>query len=150
MIKLMEMTMPITVCTEQLSMRTKGYTDIINITPGVQRFVDDNKLVEGQILIFINGSTAAISTVEYEPGLLKDIPESLDKIAPMNKRYHHDDTWHDGNGYAHVRSTLMGSSFTVPVVDGRLVLGTWQQIILLDFDNGPRNRNVTLQFIGEN
>ena len=142
--------MPITVCTEQLSMRTKGYTDIINITPGVQRFVDDNKLVEGQILIFINGSTAAISTVEYEPGLLKDIPESLDKIAPMNKRYHHDDTWHDGNGYAHVRSTLMGSSFTVPVVDGRLVLGTWQQIILLDFDNGPRNRNVTLQFIGEN
>jgi secondary thiamine-phosphate synthase enzyme len=105
--------------------------------------------VEGQLLIFINGSTAAISTVEYEPGLLKDIPDALDKIAPMNTRYHHDDTWHDGNGYAHVRSTLMGSSFTVPVFEGRLVLGTWQQIILLDFDNSPRNRNVTLQFIGE-
>ena len=141
--------MSISVCTEQLSMRTKGFTDVINITPGVQKFVDDNKLAEGQILIFINGSTAAISTIEYEPGLLQDIPETLDKIAPMNTRYHHDDTWHDGNGYAHVRSTLMGSSFTVPVVEGRLVLGTWQQIILLDFDNGPRNRNVTLQFIGE-
>lgn len=141
--------MPITVCTEQLSMRTKGFTDIINITPGVQKFVDNNNLTEGQILIFINGSTAAISTIEYEPGLLQDIPEVLEKISPMNVRYHHDDTWHDGNGYAHVRSTLMGSSFTVPVVEGRLVLGTWQQIILLDFDNGPRNRNVTLQFIGE-
>lgn len=141
--------MSIVVCTEQLSVRTKGYTDIINITPGVKKFVEDNNLVEGQILIFINGSTAAISTIEYEPGLLQDIPETLDKIAPMNTRYHHDDTWHDGNGYAHVRSTLMGSSFTVPVVEGKLILGTWQQIILLDFDNGPRNRNITLQFIGE-
>ena len=111
--------------------------------------MDDNNLIEGQVLVFINGSTAAISTIEYEPGLLKDIPETLDKIAPMNTSYHHDDTWHDGNGYAHVRSALMGSSFTVPVVEGKLVLGTWQQIILLDFDNGPRNRNVTLQFIGE-
>lgn len=141
--------MSIVVCTEQLSVRTKGYTDIINITPGVKKFVEDNNLVEGQVLVFINGSTAAISTIEYEPGLLQDIPETLDKIAPMNTRYHHDDTWHDGNGYAHVRSTLMGSSFTVPVVEGKLILGTWQQIILLDFDNGPRNRNITLQFIGE-
>ncbi|MEJ2055198.1 MAG: secondary thiamine-phosphate synthase enzyme YjbQ [Calditrichaceae bacterium] len=141
--------MAIILKTEQIVLKTKGYTDIINITPGVQKFVDDNGLVEGQLLIFINGSTAAISTVEYEPGLLKDIPDALDKIAPMNTRYHHDDTWHDGNGYAHVRSTLMGSSFTVPVFEGRLVLGTWQQIILLDFDNSPRNRNVTLQFIGE-
>jgi len=141
--------MAITVYTDQLSFKTRGYTDIINITPGVQKFIDNNNLVEGQILIFINGATAAISTVEYEPGLLQDIPEILDKIAPMNKRYHHDDTWHDGNGYAHIRSTLMGSSFTAPVINGRLALGTWQQIILLDFDNGPRNRNVTLQFIGE-
>lgn len=141
--------MSITIYTEQLSIKTKGYTDIINITPEVQKYVVDNKLIEGQILIFINGSTAAISTIEYEPGLLQDIPEILDKIAPMNKRYHHDDTWHDGNGYAHIRSTLIGSSFTVPVVNDRLVLGTWQQIILLDFDNNPRNRNVTLQFIGE-
>ncbi len=141
--------MSITIYTEQLSIKTKGYTDIINITPEVQKYVVDNKLIEGQILIFINGSTAAISTIEYEPGLLQDIPEILDKIAPMNKRYHHDDTWHDGNGYAHIRSTLIGSSFTVPVVNDRLVLGTWQQIILLDFDNNPRNRNVTLQFISE-
>ena len=141
--------MAISICTEQLSMKTQGYTDIINITPGVQKFVDNNSLIEGQLLISINGSTAAISTVEYEPGLIQDIPEILDKIAPMNKRYHHDDTWHDGNGYAHIRSALMGTSFTVPVINSRLVLGTWQQIILLDFDNGPRNRNITLQFIGE-
>lgn len=141
--------MSISICTDQLSIRTKGFTDIIDITPGIKKFVENNNLIEGQILIFINGSTAAISTVEYEPGLLQDIPEILDKIAPMNTSYHHDNTWHDGNGYAHIRSTLMGSSFTVPVIDSRLVLGTWQQIVLLDFDNGPRNRSVTMQFIGE-
>ena len=141
--------MPVAVYTEHLSVKTKGYTDIINLTPGIKKFVEQNKLIEGQILVFINGSTAAISSIEYEPGLLQDIPDALEKIAPMNVRYHHDDTWHDGNGYAHVRSTFIGSSFTVPVVNGKLVLGTWQQIILLDFDNGPRNRNVTLQFIGE-
>ncbi|WP_456442941.1 secondary thiamine-phosphate synthase enzyme YjbQ [Caldithrix abyssi] len=115
----------------------------------MRQFVKEKHLKEGQLLIFINGSTAAISTVEYEPGLLQDIPEMMEKIAPMNRRYHHDDTWHDGNGYAHLRSTLTGTSFTVPVIDGQLVLGTWQQIILLDFDNTSRQRRVALQFVGE-
>ncbi|NOX88783.1 MAG: YjbQ family protein [Calditrichaeota bacterium] len=126
-----------------------GFNDIIDITPQVRKFVRDKKLKEGQLLIFINGSTAAISTVEYEPGLLKDIPEMMEKIAPMNRRYHHDDTWHDGNGYAHLRSTLTGTSFTAPVINGELILGTWQQIILIDFDNSSRHRRVVLQFVGE-
>ena len=137
------------VCTGKVETSSKGFNDIINITDGVQEFIEKNKLREGQLLVFINGSTAAISTIEYEPGLLHDFPELMEKIAPMNQRYHHDDTWHDGNGYAHLRSTLMNTSLTVPVLDGRLVLGTWQQIILIDFDNRSRHRVVTLQFIGE-
>ena len=141
--------MPFIVKTDRISLHTKGFNDIINITNDVREFVNKNHLKEGQLLVFVDGSTAAISTVEYEPGLMRDIPEALEKIAPMNTRYHHDDTWHDGNGYAHVRSTLMGTSFAVPVENGHLVLGTWQQIILLDFDNRPRNRNIVLQFMGE-
>jgi secondary thiamine-phosphate synthase enzyme len=135
--------------TDFTSFQTKGFNDIIDITPAVQRFINDNALNEGSILIFIPGSTAAISTIEYEPGLIQDLPERMEKIAPIKDRYHHDDTWHDGNGYAHIRSTLMGPSFTVPVINGRLNLGTWQQIILVDFDNRPRNRRVTMQFTGE-
>lgn len=141
--------MSFSVVSSRLSVHTRGYNDIINLTDKVRAFVREHQLKEGHLLIFIDGSTAAISTVEYEPGLLRDIPEALEKIAPMNKRYHHDDTWHDGNGYAHVRSTLMGTSFTVPVVGGQLLLGTWQQIILLDFDNTSRHRQVLLQFTGE-
>lgn len=141
--------MAIDTVNSKIKVNTKGYTDIVNLTGDIDQFVRHEGLIEGQLLIFINGSTAAISTVEYEPGLLKDIPEILNKIAPMNARYHHDDTWHDGNGYAHIRSTLMSPSLVVPVIEGRMVLGTWQQIILLDFDNGARNREVTLQFVGQ-
>jgi secondary thiamine-phosphate synthase enzyme len=134
---------------EKVKFSTKGFTDILNITNEVHHFVSKNKCQQGQVLIFIDGSTAAISTIEYEPGLLRDLPEFLEKIIPMDKNYHHDQTWHDGNGYAHLRSTLIGTSMTVPVIDGRVVLGTWQQIILIDFDNGPRQRNVILQFVGD-
>lgn len=141
--------MALTTCHGTIEVSSKGFNDIIDITPHVRQFVKENGLKEGQLLVFINGSTAAISTIEYEPGLLKDLPEMMENIAPMNKRYHHDDTWHDGNGYAHLRSTLTGASFTVPVIEGRLVLGTWQQIILIDFDNSPRHRSVVLQFVGE-
>ncbi|RLD10503.1 YjbQ family protein [candidate division KSB1 bacterium] len=132
-----------------VSVSTKGFNDIIDITPQIKNLVRENDLYNGQLLIFINGSTAAISTIEYEPGLLRDLPEMMEKIAPMNRRYHHDDTWHDGNGYAHLRSTLTGTSFTVPVIEGQVVLGTWQQIILIDFDNTARHRSVVLQFVGE-
>ncbi len=141
--------MAISVCHGSVEVSTRGFNDIIDLTPQVRRFVREEKLKEGQLLIFINGSTAAISTIEYEPGLLKDLPEMMETIAPMKRAYHHDQTWHDGNGYAHLRSTLMGTSFTVPVIDGQLVLGTWQQIILVDFDNTARRRSVVLQFVGE-
>jgi len=136
------------VITERFPVRTKGFNDIINITEPAHNFVQKNNIKEGHLLIFIDGSTAAISTIEYEPGLLQDLPELMEKFAPMNQRYHHDDTWHDGNGYAHLRSTLIGTSFTVPVLDGRLVLGAWQQIILIDFDNTYRQRQIIFQFVG--
>ncbi len=137
------------VLTDRLAFSTKGFNDIINITDDARKFITKNDLKEGQLLLFIDGSTAAITTLEYEPGLIKDLPEFFEKFAPMHQRYHHDETWHDGNGYAHLRSALVGPSFTVPVVNGRLVLGTWQQIILLDFDNSPRQRGVVAQFTGE-
>ncbi len=134
--------------TKKVGMKTRGFNDIINLTEYAREFVSENSFLEGQLLVFIAGATAAISTIEYEPGLIQDLPEMLDRIAPMNKQYHHDDTWHDGNGYAHLRSALMGPSLIIPVADGKLDLGTWQQIILIDFDNRPRSRSVTFQFTG--
>lgn len=134
--------------TKKVGMKTCGFNDIINLTDHARDFIRENDFSEGQLLIFIAGATAAISTIEYEPGLIKDLPEMLDRIAPMNKRYHHDDTWHDGNGYAHLRSALMGPSLIIPVINGKPDLGTWQQIILIDFDNRPRTRSVTFQFTG--
>lgn len=136
------------VITKQVGKSTKGFNDIVDLTHDIEQFISDQNLIEGQMLVFINGATAAISTVEYEPGLLKDIPKALERIAPMNERYHHNDTWHDGNGYAHVRSTLMSPMVILPVYKNKLVRGTWQQVVLLDFDNRPRQRNVTIQFTG--
>jgi len=137
------------VITQRLPFSTKGFNDIVDITPAAQDFIIQNKLQHGQLLLFVDGSTAAITTIEYEPGLLQDLPDMLDRIVPMQRSYHHDDTWHDGNGYAHLRSALVGASFTVPVLKSRLLLGAWQQIILLDFDNRPRQRRVVAQFCGE-
>jgi len=136
------------VITKQIGKSTNGFNDIVDLTHDIEQFISDQNLIEGQMLVFINGATAAISTVEYEPGLLKDIPKALERIAPMNERYHHNDTWHDGNGYAHVRSTLMSPMVILPVYKNKLVRGTWQQVVLLDFDNRPRQRNVTIQFTG--
>ncbi len=137
------------VITRQIQKSSKGFNDMVDLTREIEHFVSEESLREGQMLVFINGATASISTVEYEPGLLKDVPDMLERIAPMDMRYHHNDTWHDGNGYAHARSTLMGPMVILPVYKNRLVRGTWQQIILLDFDNCPRTRTITLQFTGE-
>jgi secondary thiamine-phosphate synthase enzyme len=106
-------------------------------------------LSEGQITVFAPGATAGITTIEYEPGLIRDFPEALEKIAPSSKRYHHDDTWGDGNGHGHVRASLIGPSLTVPFQKGRLLLGTWQQIVLVDCDTRPRKRDVAVQVMGE-
>ena len=134
-----------TIVTEKLNIKTKGFTDIINITDQIQDIVKNKNIGEGQILVYVPGSTASITTVEYEPGLLRDLPEAFEKIAPMNKNYHHDESWRDGNGYAHVRASMIGNSEVFPVLKSEVVLGTWQQIVLIDFDNKPRIRNVYIQ-----
>jgi len=127
---------------------TEGHNDIIDVTPQVEKILSESGLNEGSALVFAPGSTAGITTIEYEPGLLKDYTEFFEKLIPSNKNYEHDNTWHDGNGYAHIRSSLQGASFTVPFANGKLLLGTWQQIILLDFDNRPRQRKIIVQLMG--
>lgn len=132
-----------------LPVSTRGFNDLIDISSSVQKIVSNTNVKNGQATIFVSGSTAGITTIEYEPGLLKDLPAAFDKIAPMNVRYHHDDRWGDGNGYAHVRAALLGASLVVPISEGKLALGTWQQIVLIDFDNRPRQREVIVQVMGE-
>ena len=137
------------VSTQKIHLETKGHTDIVDITGKVADALAESELHNGILIVFVPGSTGGVTTIEYEPGLLQDIPEALEKLAPTGIRYHHDDTWGDGNGYAHVRAALMGASFTVPFTDGRMILGTWQQIVLIDFDNRSRNRELIVQVIGE-
>ena len=138
-----------TIITEHIHFNTKGFTDVIDITPEVKSLLNKHRLKDGQVTVFVGGSTGGITTIEYESGLLKDLPEALEKIAPTGKTYHHDRTWGDGNGSAHIRSALVGPSLTIPFDGGNLLLGTWQQIVFLDFDNRPRSRDVIAQFIGE-
>lgn len=128
---------------------TRGGTDILDITGEVEKIAAESRLKEGSALIFISGSTAAITTVEYESGLLSDLRDAFERIAPSNLEYAHNRRWQDGNGRAHVLAALMGPSLLVPIKSGRLHLGTWQQIVLLDFDNRPREREVSVQIIGE-
>lgn len=134
--------------THNFSLKTKGKTDILDITNFVQSIINSSGFIEGSALIFTGGSTAGITTIEYEPGLLDDYPKFFEKIIPSNIKYKHDETWHDGNGHSHIRAALQGASFTVPFANGNLLLGTWQQIILIDFDNRPRKRNIIVQIMG--
>lgn len=137
------------ILTDKLTVNTKGSCDIVNITDEVQAFINKQKVLEGNVTVFVVGSTASISTVEYEPGLKKDIPQILDKLVPSKQKYFHNDTWGDNNGHAHIRSTIIGCSQTIPFSNGELMLGTWQQIVLIDFDDRPRVRKVIVQLIGE-
>ncbi len=137
------------IITDSIELSTKGHTDIKDITKDVQNVLAKSGLQEGNLTVFISGSTAGITTIEYEPGLLKDLPEAFEKFAPTGVTYHHDATWGDGNGYAHVRAALLGASFTAPFKEGRLLLGTWQQVVVIDFDNRPRNRRVVVQMVGK-
>jgi secondary thiamine-phosphate synthase enzyme len=131
------------------SVKTGGLCDIIDITGHVARIISGSKMKSGLVNIFVAGSTASISTMEFEPNLVKDMKEALEKIAPENKTYHHKETWHDDNGFSHVRATLMKPEITVPFENKKLVLGMWQQIILLDFDERPRNREIRVTVLGE-
>jgi len=136
--------------TEKISVRTKGNCDVVNITGQVSEAVARSDMRAGTVTLFNIGSTAGITTTEYEPGLVNyDLEAAFEKIAPENGRYEHEKTWHDDNGHAHVRASLLGPSLAVPVVDGQLTLGTWQQIILVDFDTRPRTRTVVCQVVGE-
>ena len=137
------------VVTEFIPVSTRGHTDIIDITQEAASLLSKSGMSNGTVTFFISGSTAGLTTIEYEPGLLQDLPEAFEKLAPEGKRYHHDATWGDGNGYAHLRSALIGTSFSAAIAGGALVLGTWQQIVFLDFDNRPRNRRVHVQIVGE-
>jgi len=137
------------VLTKKISIETKGKSDMVDITAQVAAAVVESKFEEGIITVFVKGSTASISTVEYEPGLLKDVPRSLDKFAPYGPDYEHHNTWHDDNGASHVRATLMGPSIVVPFKEKQLLLGTWQQVVLIDFDTRSRTRDVYLTIIGE-
>ena len=128
---------------------TDGDGTIIDITGELSSAVDESGVATGQLTVIVPGSTGAVTTIEFEPGLLEDLPEFFEKIIPSGIRYRHDETWGDGNGYSHVRASLLGGSLVVPVSEKRLTLGTWQQIVLVDFDNRPRSRQIVLQIMGE-
>ncbi|MCK4729801.1 MAG: secondary thiamine-phosphate synthase enzyme YjbQ [Candidatus Aenigmarchaeota archaeon] len=127
------------------SIQTKGFNDIIDITDKVREIVKESRVKNGICLIFCPGSTGGITTIEFETGAISDLKNALEKIAPMNKDYEHNKRWGDGNGYAHVRSALLKPSMCIPVENSDLVLGTWQQIIFIDFDNKPRNRELIIK-----
>jgi len=135
--------------TEMISIQTKGFCDIVDITSRVLSCLKQAGVSHGLTTLFCPGSTGTLTTIEYEPGVLRDLQEALEKIAPSDTPYHHDKRWNDGNGFSHVRAALMKPSLSIPVVDGTLVLGTWQQIVFIDFDNRPRSRKIVAQIMGE-
>jgi len=137
------------VVTKKIKLSTKGDTDIINITAETASAVLNTGLKNGSVTIFVPGSTAGITTVEYEPGLVDDLKAFFEKIAPKSGAYQHNIKWKDGNGYSHVRASFLGPGITVPFIDNKMQLGRWQQIIFIDFDNRPRDREVIIQIIGE-
>ena len=138
------------VVTEKLQIETKGNCEVVDITGQVGSAVSRSGISDGVVTVFNVGSTAGITTTEYEPGLVNyDIAALFEKLAPENARYEHEETWHDDNGHSHVRASLLGPSMSVPIVDGEMTLGTWQQIILVDFDTRARTRTVVCQIVGD-
>ncbi|MDP2719262.1 MAG: secondary thiamine-phosphate synthase enzyme YjbQ [Dehalococcoidia bacterium] len=137
------------VVTKKIGVQTQGHCDILDITPAVAKAVAASDIKNGNVTVFVAGSTAGVTTIEYEPGLVADLKNTWQRIAPEGVPYEHDARWGDGNGYAHVRSSLLGCSIVVPFVNGSLTLGTWQQIVLIDFDNRGRSREIVLQMSGE-
>jgi len=129
----------------RLQFSTKGFNDIVDITPDVKKIIKESGIDDGICLIFLAGSTGAITTIEYEGGVVSDLLRALDVLAPVSDDYAHNKRWGDGNGYAHVRSALIKPSFTVPIENGKPVLGKWQQIIFIDFDNKPRDRELIVK-----
>ena len=137
------------VVTRKIGLKTKGDCHIIDITRQVAQEVAGSGLKDGTVTVFVTGSTGGVTTVEYESGLISDLRDLFDRVAPSNITYQHNLRWGDGNGHAHVRASLVGPSLTVPFVDQKLTLGAWQQIVFIDFDNRPRSRELVLQLMGE-
>jgi len=138
-----------TVKTTSISLRTQGNSDIHDITDQISSAVAKSGLIAGTATIFCPSSTSALTTIEYESGALSDIRRLFNEIIPADREYAHNERWHDGNGHSHVRAALLGPSITIPFVDSQLTLGTWQQVIYVDFDNRPRQRELVVQLIGE-
>ena len=138
-----------TVQTKEITLQSRGNCDIIDVTSEVANHVEKSGIDNGIVTLFVVGSTAGITTIEYEPNLLSDFNDMWDRVIPQNIPYEHDKTWGDGNGHSHVRASTLGASLTVPFVNKRLTLGTWQQIIFVDFDNRPRSRKIAIQILGE-
>lgn len=136
-----------TIINASITVHTKGNTDIIDLTPHIRNVVYNYGLQNAVIYIYAQGSTVSITNIEFEPGLLVDFPEVMEKLVPSDKDYHHDEMWHDGNGYSHIRASIVGNSTYVPLIDGVLQLGQWQQVVLIDFDNKARARKVNVQIV---
>jgi secondary thiamine-phosphate synthase enzyme len=137
------------ILSETISLSTRGFTDILDITHHVDRVIDRSRIENGLATVFCPGSTGALTTIEFESGVLRDLQKAIEKIVPSNIPYEHDKRWGDGNGFSHVRAALMKPSLTIPLIKGKLALGTWQQIVFIDFDNRKRERNILVQIIGE-
>jgi len=137
------------ISTNTISINTKGFNDTIDITYEVTKIVEQSGIENGLVTVFCRGSTGTITTIEFESGVIKDLQRALEKIAPSNVPYEHDKRWGDGNGFSHVRAALMKPSLSIPLIQQKLILGTWQQIVFIDFDNRVRHREIFVQIIGE-
>ena len=137
------------VVTKDLEITTQGEGDVIDLSDGVEAMIDNSGLSDGIVTIFVSGSTGAVTTIEYEPGLRKDFPGMLERIAPKGMLYEHENTWNDHNGHSHVRASLVGPSLTIPFTNRKLLLGTWQQIVFVECDIRSRNRHLVLQIMGK-
>ena len=131
-----------------IELSAKGFCDIIDITGRVEEIVNESRITEGTVTVFVPGSTASISTIEYEDGVVEDLKEAIERIAPSDRPYQHDARWGDGNGFSHVRAALIKPGLTIPIIKGQMTLGTWQQIVFMDFDNKARSRKIVVQIQG--
>lgn len=139
----------ITIETKKITEETAGFCAIVDITAKLKEHIRHAQIRAGTATLFVSGSTAALTTIEHEPGLVQDLKEFIEKLIPAERRYHHDDRWGDDNGFAHLRATLFSPSLAIPIENGAPSLGAWQQVVLLDFDNRPRRREIIVQLIGE-
>jgi len=135
--------------TQAVSFETGGDGTIVDLTPLIKTAVGKSAIRSGTVTVFVPGATGGVTTIEHEPDLLRDVPELMEKLVPSDRSYHHDETWHDGNGFSHLRAALIGPDLIVPFAEKKLLLGTWQQVVFLDFDNRPRRREIIFQIMGD-